>query len=225
MREFFLLQRGEQRAMIMISVLLILILGLRMLVGALPAEAGGDMEAFEREARLVMAEFRQMDSIKAMEDSLTAVRHTEYRSSTYRRSYSAEPSASSIPLNTIDSAGLLPLPGIGPVYAGRIVRYRALLGGYVHLDQLLEVYGMDSLRYLPLLSFLSIDSSRIRKLNLNQASFRELLRHPYLEYEDVKALVQYRDRVGTIISKEEIATNSVLSDSVIDKVEVYLKTR
>ena len=47
-------------------------------------------------------------------------------------------------LNTADSAMLVRLPGIGPVYAGRILKYRSLLGGFANMSQLNEVYGMES---------------------------------------------------------------------------------
>jgi len=223
LREFFLLQRGEQRAMIMMSVLFILLLGFRMLLAALPPSAGGDSEAFEREARHIMAEFQRLDSLKAVEDSLVNVRQTKYVRLGHRRSYAVRTPPETIALNCIDSAGLLPLPGVGPVFAGRIISYRSLLGGYVAKDQLLEVYGMDSLRYLPLIPLLSLDTSSVRKLKLNQASFRELLRHPYMEYEDVLALVQYRDRVGNISTLGEIEANSILSPSVFLKAKAYFE--
>src|SRR5665647_1059817 len=45
-------------------------------------------------------------------------------------------------LNSADSLHLLEIPGIGPVFASRIIRYRTLLGGYYAVDQLREVYGM-----------------------------------------------------------------------------------
>ena len=127
----------------------------------------------------------------------------------------------SINLNNVDSAGLLPLPGIGPVFAGRIVRYRELLGGYHGSHQLSEVYGMKAETVELISPFLIIDTSRIRKLPLNTSSFRELLRHPYLEYDDVKALVNYRDVMGKITSLQEIMEHMLVPDSVLEKAGCY----
>ncbi len=45
-------------------------------------------------------------------------------------------------LNICDSASLEALPGIGPVLSSRIIKYRNLIGGYVSVDQLKEVYGL-----------------------------------------------------------------------------------
>ena len=35
--------------------------------------------------------------------------------------------------------------GIGPVYSKRIVKFRAIFGGFVHMDQLQQVYGLDTI--------------------------------------------------------------------------------
>lgn len=48
-----------------------------------------------------------------------------------------------IDLNKADSAALLALPGIGPYFAGKIVRYREKIEGYTSVDQLLEIYRFD----------------------------------------------------------------------------------
>lgn len=49
-----------------------------------------------------------------------------------------------VELNSTDSIELIKIKGIGPVFASRIMKYRDLLGGYVSISQLQEVYGIDS---------------------------------------------------------------------------------
>ncbi|MEN8155644.1 MAG: helix-hairpin-helix domain-containing protein [Bacteroidota bacterium] len=230
LREFFLLPRGEQRAMILVSMLLILSLGVRIAVPMLPARDPSGMEEFVEVSRRVMAELAKADSLAA--DSLAEVRKqsaaaykekSSYRNPPVRRNPTHLLAQASIPLNTIDSAGLLPLPGIGPVFAGRIVKYRNLLGGYVSSDQLMEVYGLDRERVQRIAPLLYIDTSDITLLHLNTAGFRELLRHPYLEYEDVKVLVNYRDEMGKFTSLREIREHALLPDSSLERVRAYLK--
>jgi competence protein ComEA len=70
-----------------------------------------------------------------------------------------------------------------------------------------------------------IDSSAIRKIRIDSATFGELLRHPYLEYEDVKALVEYREFQGDISSARELRENHVLPDSTISRIDGYLDYR
>lgn len=45
-------------------------------------------------------------------------------------------------LNTADAAELDLLPGIGETLAGRILEYREQIGGFIQVEQLLEVQGI-----------------------------------------------------------------------------------
>ena len=126
MREFFLLTRGEQRAMIMVSVFLILSLGVRIFVQMLPQKEAPGMELFMEESRQILSLLAEADSIKEVKK--TARQRQRSSASFYTGS---KESSGVISINSADSADLLPLPGIGPVFAGRIIKYRNLLGGFV----------------------------------------------------------------------------------------------
>ncbi|MGW8314213.1 MAG: helix-hairpin-helix domain-containing protein [Bacteroidales bacterium] len=128
-----------------------------------------------------------------------------------------------IDLNRADSSALLPLPGIGPAFAARIVKYRELLGGYVSHDQLREVYGLPGETIRMLVERVFIDTLAIRKLNLDTVSFRQLLRHPYLGYEQVRTLIRYREVMGGIESIDELITNELIPDTTLVKLAPYLR--
>ena len=49
-----------------------------------------------------------------------------------------------IELNLADSLQLVSLPGIGPGYTKRIIKYREKLGGFYSVEQLSEVYGFPT---------------------------------------------------------------------------------
>ncbi len=91
------------------------------------------------------------------------------------------------------------------------------------MDQLKEVYGISLETLDRITDRIVIDTSVLIKLDLNSATFRELLRHPYLEYEDVKAMVNYRDFAGTIQSARELRDNYILPDSVLQRIMPYLE--
>jgi len=201
LRELYLLPRGEQRAVVLVSLLLILSVILRIGVQLLPGRDPPGMEEFVQESRRLMAALAEEDSLEKG-----------------KLPFHFEP----IDINRADSAGLLPLPGIGPVFAGRIIRYRNLLGGYVNISQMEEVYGLRR-EIIDLISEdILIDTLAIRKIDLDNAGFRDLLRHPYLEFDDVKALVRYRDFVGHIRSLEELREQQLLSDSTLVRISSYL---
>ena len=107
-------------------------------------------------------------------------------------------------LNSTDSIALVDLPQIGEVMASRIQRYRDRLGGFVCYEQLYEVKGMDSARFATVRPYLLLDSTHIRKLEVNRDEFKTLLRHPYLEYDQVKAIVNHRERKGLIRNWEQL---------------------
>ncbi len=97
-------------------------------------------------------------------------------------------------INTADTNQLMMIRGIGPVLSRRILRYRDILGGYHDALQLLEVYGIDEERYLEIEPYVFADTSRIVKLYPFSDDFGVLLRHPYLDYEQVSEIFRFRYR-------------------------------
>lgn len=127
-----------------------------------------------------------------------------------------------ISLNETDTAQWKKIPGIGSTYASRIVSYGKLLGGYVRLEQLLEVYGMDDERYNRIVPYISSDAN-YRKIKVNEWEFKELLRHPYLNYKQVQAIVNLRRRKGKIVSINELAMLDEFTAEDIYRLEPYLE--
>ncbi len=217
---------GEQRTLLVISMLLILMIFARAAVQLLPEKIPPGIEEFVRESRTIMALIQKEDSI------LQFSRQTEFAESSYSNvpnthnvtvySRNKPQVMSPIDINTADSLTLLPLPGIGPVLAGRIIKYRRLLGGFSNIYQLYEVYGLKGETIDMISDHITIDTLTIRKMSLDSSSFRDLLRHPYLQLDDVKALVNYRDYKGRIDSMQELRNNCLLSDSILKKVGPYL---
>ncbi len=124
-------------------------------------------------------------------------------------------------LNLADSTELVALPQIGAVMASRIHRYRERLGGFVCLEQLYEVRGMDTARYNTVTPYLLLESREVRRLNVNQEEFKTLLRHPYLEYEQVKALVSHRERKGLIKDWEQVKGLTGEVNPLLERYLVY----
>lgn len=125
-------------------------------------------------------------------------------------------------INAADSAALLDLTGIGPSFAGRIVRYRSRLGGFNKPEQLLEIKGLDSIRYNLFREQILLNPELISKIDLNNVTFKELLRHPYFEYYLVKAIFEKRDQVKTFDSVEQIKYLPVMYEELFEKISPYL---
>ena len=128
-----------------------------------------------------------------------------------------------IEINSADSALWTTLPGIGPVFASRICKYRNALGGFVKVEQLLEVYNFSEERYEQIYSLLTLDTTRITKINLNFASVYDLKRHPYCNDETARKIVDYRSKAGSFHSVGTLIRDSVLTSSEFDKLSPYLQ--
>jgi competence protein ComEA len=137
---------------------------------------------------------------------------------------SASP-VSPVSINLADTAALMEIRGIGPVFSRRIVGYRDLLGGFYHPDQLLEVYGMDSSRWKQILPRLEFDTLLIRKIDLNEASFEDLLRHPYIDRNLANSLSGIRRQHGPLESTDGIRRSWLVTDSVFNRIKPYLKVK
>jgi competence ComEA-like helix-hairpin-helix protein len=128
-------------------------------------------------------------------------------------------------LNTVDSSGLLALPGIGPSFASRIIRYRELLGGFALVSQLMEVRGMDSVRFNEIRERLTVNPELIRKMDLNAVTFKEMVKHPYFEYYLVKAIFNYKDRIRQFDSVGQVGQIENIYPELFKKIEPYLEVR
>lgn len=114
------------------------------------------------------------------------------------------PAGTIVELNTADTTILKKVPGIGSVYAKRIVERRNRLGGFYDVSQLMEVFGMDEERYHSLLPWFHADPSFIAQLPVNRLPADSLLRHPYLRYNQSKAIRQLRRQKGRLAGWENL---------------------
>jgi len=125
-------------------------------------------------------------------------------------------------LNTADSVELIDISGIGPYYAGSIVKYRKRLGGFVSLTQLLELYKMDSSKLNRISEHLFLDSIQIKKIPINTADFKTILQHPYINYETTKYIVNKRKKLGKFAALYQLKDEEKMPDSLFNKLLPYL---
>lgn len=116
-----------------------------------------------------------------------------------------------IDINSADSLTLLEVKGIGPSFAKRIIKYRAMLGGFMFKKQLMEVYGFTQEIYTQIENQIEVKPISIEKINLNKDDFKTINNHPYLSYEHTKEIFNQRrktlinaDLVKEILKDEEL---------------------
>lgn len=126
-----------------------------------------------------------------------------------------------VELNAADSLQLVKIKGIGPYYAIKILRYRERLGGFYSVNQLKEVkmtyFNVDSAT-----CFFQVNPQLIHKRNLDTMSFKAMLRHPYLEYEDVQLIFNAKRKFGTL-SYQLLEEQKVLPAYKLKKIKPYFQ--
>jgi DNA uptake protein ComE-like DNA-binding protein len=128
-----------------------------------------------------------------------------------------------IELNQADSAELTLCTGIGPSFSRRIILYRKMLGGFYDRNQLLEVYGMDSVRFQGFQHQVTVNPNLVRKMDLDSVSFKELLSHPYFEFYLVKAIFNYKGKKKGLDSLAQLKSMPEIYPSLYDKISPYLE--
>ena len=127
-----------------------------------------------------------------------------------------------IDINKGDSLVLMKLPGIGKYLSKRIIKYRDMLGGYTDRKQLQEVYGLQRETYDRIKEQIIIDTSRIIRININQATEKELCRHPYLTNYQARAITKYKELMGPFKRIEQIKENYLLTEEEYLRIYIYL---
>ena len=168
-------------------------------------------------------ELRPFIDIKPMEETRSAEKWQTNKFESKPKWEKPEYVPKNIELNTADSAMLVEIRGIGPFFARVIIEHREKLGGYLTKEQVMEVYGMDSAKYTKIAPELWVDSTQIRKININQATLKELLRHPYINFNQAKAIVNYREQHGSYKQLKDLKKIHLINEDTYTKLAPYLK--
>jgi DNA uptake protein ComE-like DNA-binding protein len=127
-------------------------------------------------------------------------------------------------INTATAQDLVFIKGVGIKTANRIISYRNQLQGFSFESQLYEVYYLDSVVAKRILKqFKIFEKPTIDKLNVNTATFKEVLHLPYIDYALTKKIFEYRDEVAEIQNLEELKNIEGFPVDKFDRIALYLK--
>lgn len=130
-------------------------------------------------------------------------------------------------LRTADTTELKWIRGIGSYRAKQIVRYRQQLGGFTHVEQLREIKALqplliDTLSADSLLAHFWLDSIIVEPLSVNSIGVERLQRHPYLSFEQAKAIYELRRRKVRLSSIEALEQLDCFTPEELLRVAPYL---
>ena len=124
-----------------------------------------------------------------------------------------------VEINSASAKELQKLRGIGEVLSKRIVKFRNSLGGFYSMNQLADVYGVKQEVLDSNKSHLTINLSNLKKASINLSEFKQLLKHPYLNYEAVKCIFGFRNKSDSVSVDQAV---NCVQDSLKSKLKPYL---
>lgn len=126
-------------------------------------------------------------------------------------------------LNQATAEELKSIYGIGDKLSNRIIAYRNSIGGFYFEDQLYEVFGLKPEVIAELRKYFKILSKpTITKVNVNEATFKQVLHLPYIDYELTKKIFDYRDEFAEIQHIEELKKIEGFPLDKYDRIALYL---
>lgn len=102
-------------------------------------------------------------------------------------------------INESTKEDLMKVYGIGDKLSDRILEQKEKFGAFVSMDQLHDIWGLSPEVIEKLnIAFTVKNKSRCKKINLNEATVKELSNFPFFRYQLAKEIVIYRTMNGSL---------------------------
>lgn len=184
-------------------------------------KAGGSFKTKHDLKKIYNIDTVHVLSLYAFIDLPEKIERTEVIKSEPKNESDSVQTVALLPLNTAIAEDLVKISGIGPVLSKRIIDYRESLGGFYDMAQLNEVYNLSGELVQAIANQFYIDTTNLRKINLAEIQPDSLRKHPYLNYNQAKAIVNYH-QVNGINGMGDLKKIKILPDSTIQKLIYYL---
>lgn len=108
-------------------------------------------------------------------------------------------------INTATKEDLMKIFGVGDAISERIIKQRTIFGGFISMEQMQDVWGLSPEVIYELNKNFKIGTMpSITKIEINNASTKELMKLPYFRYALAREIVTYRSMNGGINSAEDL---------------------
>ncbi|QSW90344.1 helix-hairpin-helix domain-containing protein [Flavobacterium endoglycinae] len=109
-------------------------------------------------------------------------------------------------INQASQEDLIKIYGIGEALSSRILKQKEILGGFVSMEQLEDVWGLSPEVIAELNKhFKIVMPASFKKIPINDASLKELAQFPYFKYALAKQIVTYRSMNGNFNNIEDLS--------------------
>ena len=108
-------------------------------------------------------------------------------------------------INHATAEDLIKIRGIGEAISARILKEREKFGAFATMDQMQFIWGLSPEVVDYLNQYFKIgDVSQVKKININEATLKELSAFPFFNYSLSREIVIYRSMHGKIKDAEDL---------------------
>ncbi len=148
---------------------------------------------------------------------------TDHKRKVYLKNKFTKPIIVEGNLNLTNASDLMKIRGIGERISERIIKFRDQLGGFHTMEQLNEVYGLDSIIINQVKSNFFLKDSIQIKIPINSINTEDLASHPYFGKKLAKIIINYRKHHGSYQAVKDLSKIHIISDSLLSKMTPYLQ--
>lgn len=130
-----------------------------------------------------------------------------------------------ININTASMEELKEVSGVGPFFAEEIIKLREGYGGIHHINQLLEIYRMDEEKLSIIKKSFIIENKDIRKMNINEATRKELNEHKAISWNIANSIVTMRETHGVYKKIDDLLMSILIDRDKLETLKPYLTVK
>lgn len=128
-----------------------------------------------------------------------------------------------IDINKATQEDLIKIYGIGETISLRILKFKESLGGFVSMEQIKDVWGLSPEVIENLNShFKVLAVPNVKKIDINNASIKELSQFPYFNYQLARQIVTFRSMNGDFKNVDDLTKIKGLSIDKANIIALYL---
>ena len=125
-----------------------------------------------------------------------------------------------IDINQATQEDLIKIYGVGEAISNRILKFKENLGGFVSMEQMNDIWGLSPEVIENLNTHFKVAAlPKLKKIDINNASIKELSEFPYFKYPISKNIVTFRSMNGDIKNSEDLTKIKGMS---IDKTKIIV---
>lgn len=126
-------------------------------------------------------------------------------------------------INQASQEDLIKIYGIGEAISLRILKFKESLGGFVSMEQMNDIWGLSPEVIDNLNTHFKVSNApNVKKIDINNASIKELSLFPYFKYPISKNIVTFRSMNGDIKNIEDLTKIKGLSIEKAKIIALYL---